>query len=154
MLAATIGAVTSTDRVPAQANTGDEPQAVLTDVWQADGGGDPDAGLSNAKVCRNARHFTFEGFADGDEDIATSWRRLLEREGKSSPDGGSLRDLVLGPTSEAEPRARAARERSEQERGAQGEAVARAARERSEQERETTGTAARSHTQPRVLSRD
>ena len=37
---------------------------------------------------------------------------------------------------EAEPWARAARERSEQERETQGEAVARAARERSEQERE------------------
>jgi len=35
--------------------------------------------------------------------------------------------------------ARAARERSEQEREVQGEAVARAARERSEQERATTG---------------
>lgn len=98
MPAATIGSVTSTDPAAAQACTGDEPQAVLTDVWQAGDDGDPDAGLSNAKVCRNARHFTFEGFADGDEDIATSWRRLLEREGKSSPDGGSLRDLVLGPT--------------------------------------------------------
>ncbi len=96
--AATIESVTSTDPVPAQANAGDEPLSVLTDVWQAGDDGDPDAGLSNAKVCRNARHFTFEGFAEEDEDIATSWRKLLEREGKSSPDGGSLRDLVLGPT--------------------------------------------------------
>ena len=45
-------------------------------------------------------------------------------------------DLPQRP--EAEPRAQAARERSEQERRAQGEAVARAARERSEHERETT----------------
>lgn len=96
--AATIESVTSTDPVPAQANAGDEPLPVLTDVWQSGDGGDPDAGLSNAKVCRNARHFTFDGFAEDDEDIATSWRRLLEREGKSSPGGGSLRDLVLGPT--------------------------------------------------------
>ncbi len=99
MPAATIESVTSIDPLPAQATAGDEPQTVLTDVWQAGDDGDPDAGLSNAKVCRNARHFTFEGFAEGDEDIATSWRRLLEREGKSSPDGGSLRDLVLGPAS-------------------------------------------------------
>ena len=72
-------------------------QTVLTDVWQ--GGGDEgfDADGSNAKVCRNARHFTFDGFADGDDDVATSWRRLLEREGKASPDGASVRDLVLGP---------------------------------------------------------
>ena len=74
-------------------------QTVLTDVWQ--GGDDAafDADGSNAKVCRNARHFTFDGFADGDEDVATSWRKLLEREGKSSPDGTSVRDLVLGTSS-------------------------------------------------------
>ncbi len=80
--------------------THSEPGAdppVLTDVWQAGEGSDPDAASSNAKVCRNARHFTFDGFSEDDDDIATSWRKLLEREGKSSPDGGSLRDLVLGP---------------------------------------------------------
>ena len=71
---------------------------VLTDVWQAADDSDLDAVSSNAKVCRNARHFTFDGFAEDDDDIATSWRKLLEREGKSSPDGTSLRDLVLGPT--------------------------------------------------------
>jgi len=58
-----------------------------------------DAEHSNVKICRNARHFTFDGFAEDDEDIAASWRKLLEREGKSSPDGTSVRDLVPGPTS-------------------------------------------------------
>ncbi|WP_419911796.1 SDR family oxidoreductase [Candidatus Poriferisodalis sp.] len=53
---------------------------------------------------------------------------------------------------EAEPRARAARERSELEREAQGEAVARAARERSEQEREITGTATEGSANPRMRS--
>ncbi|WP_419855475.1 hypothetical protein [Candidatus Poriferisodalis sp.] len=91
--------MTSTDPAPAQADAGTEPQPVLTDVWQGVDGAGFDAEHSNVKICRNARHFTFDGFAEGDEDIATSWRKLLEREGKSSPDGGSLRDLVLGPTS-------------------------------------------------------
>ena len=74
-------------------------ETVLTDVWQGGDGAAFDAEGSNAKVCRNARHFTFDGFADGDEDVATSWRKLLEREGKSSPDGTSVRDLVLGTSS-------------------------------------------------------
>ncbi len=97
--AATIGFVTSTDPVPAQPSVGAATQPVLTDVWQGDDGAGFDAESSNVKICRNARHFTFDGFAEDDEDIATSWRKLLEREGKSSPDGTSVRDLVLGPTS-------------------------------------------------------
>ncbi|WP_419862827.1 hypothetical protein [Candidatus Poriferisodalis sp.] len=91
--------MTSTDPVPAQASAGAEQRPVLTDVWQGDEGVGFDAEQSNVKICRNARHFTFDGFAEGDEDIATSWRKLLEREGKASADGTSLRDLVLGPTS-------------------------------------------------------
>lgn len=90
--------MTSADSTAARPETDADPP-VLTDVWQAGDGRDLDAEASNAKVCRNARHFTFDGFAEGDEDIATSWRKLLEREGKASPDGASLRDLVLDPTS-------------------------------------------------------
>ena len=56
-----------------------------------------DADCSPTRVCRNARAFTFDGIADEGEDLASSWRNLLEREGKLSNDGGSLRDLVLGP---------------------------------------------------------
>ena len=101
--AATIGTVTSTDPVPAHASASGEPQPVLTDIWQGDDDAGFDAERSNAKVCRNARHFTFDGYiedgVEGDEDVASSWRKLLEREGKSSGDGTSLRDLVLGPTS-------------------------------------------------------
>lgn len=79
-----------------QSEPGTEPHPVLMDVWQTGDGNDLDTEASNAKVCRNARHFTFDGFAEGDEDIATSWRKLLEREGKASADGTSVRDLVLG----------------------------------------------------------
>jgi hypothetical protein len=39
----------------------------------------------------------FDGMAGADGDLRTAWRRTLEREGKLNPEGGSIRDLVLGP---------------------------------------------------------
>ena len=74
-------------------------ETVLSDVWDSADEVELDADCSPTRVCRNARDFTFDGIAEGDEDLATSWRKLLEREGKTSPDGTSLRDLVLGPPS-------------------------------------------------------
>ena len=72
--------------------------AVLRDVWNS---GDDETALSDdcspTRVCRNARDFTFDGIADGDDDLATSWRKLLEREGKTSPDSVSVGEIVLGP---------------------------------------------------------
>jgi hypothetical protein len=72
--------------------------AVLRDVWNS---GDDETALSDdcspTRVCRNARDFTFDGIADEGEDLQTAWRRLLETEGKRSPDAQSVRDLVLGP---------------------------------------------------------
>ncbi|MEM7091528.1 MAG: hypothetical protein AAF567_00890 [Actinomycetota bacterium] len=80
----------------------DDPvDRVLDDVWTHADLVSDDPDCSPTKVCRNAREFSFEGIAeDGDADLGTSWRRLLEREGKLSTDGGSLRDLVLGPPSD------------------------------------------------------
>ena len=78
-------------------NPQSEDNDVLRDVWggAADVGADEDC--SPTKVCRNAREFTFDGISDGDDDLATSWRKLLAREGKlSSDDTPSVRDLVLG----------------------------------------------------------
>ncbi|WP_420436725.1 hypothetical protein [Candidatus Poriferisodalis sp.] len=91
--------MTSTDPMPARTDAAPDRQPVLTDVWQGGDDAELDMDRSNAKVCRNARHFTFDGFSEGADDVATSWRKLLEREGKSSPDGTSVRDLVLGPSS-------------------------------------------------------
>lgn len=67
------------------------------DVWTTEEvlGVDPDC--SPTRVCRNARDFTFDGIAEGDDDLATSWRKLLEREGKAAPGGSTVRDLILGP---------------------------------------------------------
>jgi len=69
---------------------------VLRDVWDADGAAEFDADCSPTKVCRNAREFSFDGIADGNGDPQASWRQLLEREGKLSNEGISVRDLVLG----------------------------------------------------------
>lgn len=74
-----------------------EPE-VLRDVWTTpDDQTDLSEDCSPTRVCRNARDFTFDGIAEGGEDLPTAWRRLLESEGKRSDSTGSIRDLVLGP---------------------------------------------------------
>jgi hypothetical protein len=70
--------------------------SLLSDVWNNADEANVDADCSPTKVCRNAREFTFDGIADEGQDLATSWRQLLEREGKLSSESGSIRDLVLG----------------------------------------------------------
>jgi hypothetical protein len=74
---------------------------VLRAVWSAEGttGADLDAAVGghHGKACKNAKHMSFEGFADGEEDVRTAWRTRLEREGKLAGGGQSIRDLVLGP---------------------------------------------------------
>ena len=77
--------------------TPDPTSDVLRNVWDNADDTDLDADCSPTKVCRNARDFTFDGIADGDDDLQTSWRRLLEREGKLSDGAPSVRDLILGP---------------------------------------------------------
>ncbi len=52
------------------------------------------------RICRNARDFGFDGFAEEGGDVAAAWRETLAREGKLNTSGDSIRDLVLGsPTS-------------------------------------------------------
>ena len=85
---------TSADRHP-------DSEPVLTEVWDNAEDIGVDADCSPTKVCRNAREFTFDGIADeGDDDLPTSWKKLLEREGKLSPEAGSLRDLILGSSTD------------------------------------------------------
>jgi hypothetical protein len=38
----------------------------------------------------------YEDFAAGEQDLNAAWRARLEREGKLSQSGGTLRDLVIG----------------------------------------------------------
>ena len=56
-----------------------------------------DADCSPTKTCRNMVGVTFDGFAETGGDLQSAWRATLERDGKLSEGGGTLRDLVLGP---------------------------------------------------------
>ncbi len=49
------------------------------------------------RVCRNARAFGFDGFAEEGGDVPAAWRETLAREGKLNASGNSIRDLVFGP---------------------------------------------------------
>lgn len=71
---------------------------VLDNVWDNAEEANVDADCSPTKVCRNAREFTFDGIAEGEDDLSTSWKSLLAREGKLAAGDAapSIRDLVLG----------------------------------------------------------
>ena len=43
---------------------------------------------------------TFDGLAEPGSDLQSAWKDRLAREGKLSPSGGSIRDLVLGPATD------------------------------------------------------
>jgi hypothetical protein len=75
----------------------DDAVEVLRAVWAAD----PDAAseleeLRPAKACKNMKHVSFDGMAEPGSDLRDAWRERLEREGKLSKSGGSIRDLIFG----------------------------------------------------------
>jgi hypothetical protein len=78
-----------------------EALEVLREVWRSQG--QTAADLDEASCERSCKRMTdagvgFDDFAAGqDEDLGAAWRATLEREGKLSHSGGSVRDLVLGP---------------------------------------------------------
>jgi hypothetical protein len=60
-------------------------------------------GITNQKVCRNAVHMGFDGYAENAEDVKTGWHEQLEREGKDptwrpskmlDPSCGGVRETV------------------------------------------------------------
>lgn len=71
---------------------------VLRAVWAADGmsSADLDEAFGPQKSCKNMKHVSFDGMAEPGSDLRSAWRDRLEREGKLSTSGGSIRDLVLG----------------------------------------------------------
>ena len=77
----------------------DQPDEVTDTMWSSpvpdDSGLDEDCNPN--RVCRNARAFTFGGFAEEGGDVQAAWRETLAREGKLNTSGESIRDLVLGP---------------------------------------------------------
>lgn len=76
----------------------DDAVEVLRAVWAADG--QDASGLDEVhgtqKPCKNMRHVSFDGMAEPGTDLRAAWRERLEREGKLSASGHSIRDLVLG----------------------------------------------------------
>jgi len=82
------------------AEQSDEALEVLRAVWAAQGGGEAtlDDDCSPTKACKNTRTVTFDGFAEPGSDLTGAWREKLAREGKLSTTGGSIHDLVFGPS--------------------------------------------------------
>ena len=76
----------------------DDALEVLRAVWSAEdqAGEDLAETLIPKKACKNMNGVSFDGMAEPGTDLRLAWRERLEREGKLSPTGGSVRDLVLG----------------------------------------------------------
>ena len=80
----------------------DEPSEalrVLRGIWSAQGQGPADLDEVHGKGghCNRMEGVGFDGFDGSEEELRAAWRARLEREGKRNADGGSVRDLVLGP---------------------------------------------------------
>lgn len=78
----------------------DEALEVLRGIWTAQGqtSADIDPHSGHGKACKRMANVGFDG---DDEDLRAAWRSKLEREGKLSDSGGSVRDLVFGPAERA-----------------------------------------------------
>jgi hypothetical protein len=76
----------------------DDALDVLRGIWSAQGqtSADLDEDCGTTKTCKKMAGVGFDGLAGADEDLRTAWRARLEREGKLDPEGGSVRDLILG----------------------------------------------------------
>jgi hypothetical protein len=76
-----------------------EALEVLREVWRSQG--QTAASLDDADCEKSCKRMTdagvgFDDFAgEQDADLGAAWRARLEREGKLSRSGGSIRDLVL-----------------------------------------------------------
>ncbi len=82
----------------------DEALEVMRAVWRGQGQAAADlADGPEGKSCKRMSDVGFEEFGEGAAELRQAWRDRLAREGKLSPAGGSVRDLVLGP---AEPASR------------------------------------------------
>jgi hypothetical protein len=81
----------------------DDALEVLRGIWSARGQDSDELAeaLGTGKSCQRMADVGFDGMADSDSDLRAAWRARLQREGKLQPEGGSVRDLVLGS---AEPR--------------------------------------------------
>jgi hypothetical protein len=80
------------------AHGSDDGREVLRALWSAQGeaGADLDEAPDSKKPCKNMTHVSFDGLAEPGSDLREAWRERLQREGKLSTSGDSIRDLVLG----------------------------------------------------------
>jgi hypothetical protein len=82
----------------------DDALEVMRAVWRGQGqAADAVGDEADIKSCKRMADVGFEEFGEGAAELRQAWRDRLAREGKLSPAGGSVRDLVLGP---AEPASR------------------------------------------------
>lgn len=76
---------------------------VLREVWRGQRQDAADLDDCETKSCKRMTDagVGFDDFADEEPgtvtDLAAAWRARLRREGKYNADGGSIRDLVIGP---------------------------------------------------------
>jgi hypothetical protein len=83
-----------------------EALEVLRDVWRGQAQTVADLDDSCESHCKKMTDagVGFDDYAAGDAtDRITAWRARLEREGKLSPAGSSLRDVVMRPAETADP---------------------------------------------------
>jgi len=97
-----MSAVRSSERAGQRSERDDEPDEaveVLRGVWSASGqsSADLEEAFGTQKSCQRMQDVGFNDLAGDGGDLRSAWRATLEREGKLSSSGGSLRDLVLGP---------------------------------------------------------
>jgi hypothetical protein len=76
----------------------DEGVDVLRRVWEADpvAAAELQAELAPKKACKRMKEVSFDGMAEPGSDLHDAWRERLQREGKWSSSGSTIRDLVLG----------------------------------------------------------
>lgn len=76
----------------------DEALEVLRGIWSAQGQTSADLDdMGTGKSCKRMADVGFGELADAEDDLRAAWRDRLEREGKLSPDGGTVADLILRP---------------------------------------------------------
>lgn len=85
---------TPTDVPP---DAGDQALSVLRDIWTARAQTSLDIDEGTGKVCKATAKLGFHvGDDEEGQEIRDAWKAQLEREGKLSPEGTSIRELVLG----------------------------------------------------------
>jgi hypothetical protein len=76
----------------------DDALEVLRGIWSAQGQTSADLDdMGTGKSCKRMADVGFAELGGAEDDMRAAWRDQLEREGKLSPDGGSVADLVLRP---------------------------------------------------------